>query len=131
MEWYLKVLKNYSVFSGRARRKEYWYFVLFNIIASMVCVYIDIYTGTFIPQSGFGLLRGIYTLLVLVPSIAVSVRRLHDINFSGWWLLITLIPLVGVIVLLVLFVRDGTPTGNRFGENPKMADGIQFDSFGD
>jgi len=119
MNWYLEVLKKYAVFSGRARRREYWYFVLFNIIISIVLAVIDMMTGSFSAESGMGLLGGIYTLAILIPSVAVSVRRLHDTSRSGWWLLIALIPLIGAIVLLVFMVQDGKPGANQYGTNPK------------
>ena len=121
MNWYLEVLKKYAVFSGRARRKEYWFFVLFNIIISIVLAVIDGVTGSFSPEAGMGLLGGIYTLAVLIPGIAVSVRRLHDTERSGWWLLITLVPLIGAIVLLVFMVQDSKPGQNQYGANPKEA----------
>lgn len=121
MNWYLEVLKKYAVFSGRARRKEYWFFVLFNIIISIVLAVIDGVTGSFSPEAGVGLLGGIYTLAVLIPSIAVSVRRLHDTGRSGWWLLIALVPLIGAIVLLVFMVQDSKPGQNQYGANPKEA----------
>ena len=121
MNWYLEVLKKYAVFSGRARRKEYWYFVLFNIIISIVLVMIDSMTGSFSAEGGMGLLSGIYTLAVLIPSVAVSVRRLHDTNRSGWWLLISLVPLIGGFVLLVFLVFDSEPEENQYGANPKLA----------
>ncbi|WP_454256564.1 DUF805 domain-containing protein [Pseudomonas sp. Marseille-Q8238] len=119
MNWYLNVLKQYAVFSGRARRKEYWMFVLFNLIVSVVLSFVDGVVGTFSVEAGIGLLSGIYALAVLIPSLAVAVRRLHDTNRSGWWLLIALVPLVGGIVLLVFLVLDSTPGDNRFGANPK------------
>ena len=119
MSWYLEVLKKYAVFNGRARRKEYWYFVLFNIIISIVLTGIDGVTGSLSAQTGMGLLSGIYSLAILIPSIAVSVRRLHDTDRSGWWLLIVLVPLIGAIVLLVFAVQDSKPGANQFGENPK------------
>lgn len=121
MNWYLEVLKKYAVFSGRARRKEYWFFVLFNIIISIVLGVIDGVTGSFSPEAGMGLLGGIYTLAVLIPGIAVSVRRLHDTERSGWWLLIALVPLIGAIVLLVFMVQDSKPGQNQYGANPKEA----------
>lgn len=121
MNWYLEVLKKYAVFSGRARRKEYWFFVLFNIIISIVLAVIDGVTGSFDPEAGMGLLGGIYTLAVLIPGIAVSVRRLHDTERSGWWLLIALVPLIGAIVLLVFMVQDSKPGQNQYGANPKEA----------
>ena len=122
MNWYLEALKKYVVFSGRARRKEYWYFVLFNLIASIVLALVDGMTGSFDTESGIGLLGAIYALAVLLPSLAVSVRRLHDTDRSGWWLLLAFIPLVGAIILIVFFVLDGTAGDNRFGANPKAAD---------
>jgi uncharacterized membrane protein YhaH (DUF805 family) len=84
MTWYLEVLKKYAVFKGRARRKEYWYFVLFNTLITIVLGIIDGVTGLVSAEAGIGLLSGLYTLAVLIPSIAVSVRRLHDTNRSGW-----------------------------------------------
>ncbi len=119
MEWYLKVLKQYAVFSGRAQRKEYWMFVLFNILISIALAVVDGMTGTLDEQTGYGLLSGIYSLAVLIPSIAVAVRRLHDTGRSAWWLLIVLLPLVGAIVLLVFMVLDSEPGSNDYGANPK------------
>jgi uncharacterized membrane protein YhaH (DUF805 family) len=113
MNWYLAVLKKYAVFSGRARRKEYWMFFLFNIIIAFVLGFIEGLLG------GQGILGGLYTLAVLIPGIAVSVRRLHDIDKSGWWLFIGFIPLIGAIVLLFFMVQDGTPGDNQYGANPK------------
>ena len=119
MSWYLEVLKKYAVFSGRARRAEYWYFVLFNIIVAIVLSLIDTLLGTFNFMQGVGLLSGLYSLAVLIPTLAVTVRRLHDVDRSGWWIFINLIPLIGTIVLLVFAVTDGTPGSNRYGPNPK------------
>lgn len=122
MNWYLEALKKYAVFSGRARRKEFWYFFLVNIIASILLMAIDAFTGSFNANVGMGLLGGIYTLAVLIPNIAVSVRRLHDTGHKGWWLLICLVPLIGVIVLLIFMVQDSDFGENRFGSNPKKGD---------
>lgn len=119
VNWYIEVLKKYTVFSGRARRKEYWFFVLFNVLVSIALTFIDGVTGTLSAESGVGLLSGLYGLAVLVPSIAVGVRRLHDIGRSGWWLLIVLVPLLGVLVLLVFAVLDSQPGSNEYGPNPK------------
>jgi len=121
MNWYLEVLKKYAVFNGRARRKEYWYFFLFNIIISIVLEIIDVVTGSFSSGTDIDLLSGIYTLAVLIPGIAVSVRRLHDTNRSGWWLLISLVPLIGAIVLIVFLSSDSKPEENKYGVNPKLA----------
>ena len=122
MSWYLEAIKKYAVFSGRSRRKEYWYFVLFNIIVSIVLGWIDALLGTSSSYAaGAGLLSGIYGLVVLIPSLAVTVRRLHDTDRSGWWILIALVPLIGVIVLLVFALLEGTPGDNQYGPNPQGA----------
>ncbi len=119
MNWYIGVLKKYAVFSGRARRKEYWFFALFSLIISIVLGIIDGTIGTFSAEAGMGLLGGIYSLAILIPSIAVSVRRLHDTGRSGWWLFIGLIPLIGAIVILVFVLQNSQPGSNDYGENPK------------
>ncbi|WP_309043622.1 DUF805 domain-containing protein [Marinobacter sediminicola] len=121
MNWYLQVLKKYAIFNGRARRAEYWWFVLFNIIISLALGAIDGVTGTFSPEAGLGLLGGLYTLAVLLPSLAVTVRRLHDTGRSGWWFLMVFVPLIGAIVLLVFMVLDSKPGQNQYGPNPKEA----------
>jgi len=121
MSWFVEALKKYAVFSGRSRLKEYWYFALFVIIISFVLSIIDVLTGAYARTAGEGLLSSIFSLAVLIPSIAVTVRRLHDIDRSGWWLFIALVPLVGWIVLLVFTVQEGTLGSNRYGPNPKSA----------
>ena len=121
MEWFTEALKKYAVFSGRSRRKEYWYFVLFTALISIALSIIDGLTGTYDVWAGAGLLGGIFGLAILIPSIAVSVRRLHDIDRTGWWVLIGLVPLIGWVVLLVFHVQDSTPGTNRYGSNPKFA----------
>ncbi len=120
MDWYIRVLKKYADFSGRARRKEYWMFVLINTIISIGMGVIDGFLGTYSAESGIGLFGTLYGLAVLLPSLAVTVRRLHDTNRSGWWLLILLIPLIGWAVILVFMIIDGTPGDNRFGPDPKQ-----------
>jgi uncharacterized membrane protein YhaH (DUF805 family) len=116
MEWYLKVLKNYVNFRGRARRKEYWMFFLFNIIAALILMILDFFVlGT------YGVLYGLYLLAVILPSLAVTIRRLHDLGKSGWWIFISLIPVIGGIWLLVLLVMDGTTGENLYGPSPKAA----------
>ena len=119
MNWYLEVLKKYDVFSGRARRKEYWYFVLFSTLISIGLMIIDGVTGTFSAEGGIGLLSGIYALAVLIPSIAVMVRRLHDTNRSGWWFWIVLIPIIGAIVFIVFLASDSKPEESKYGLSPK------------
>ena len=113
MNWYLGCWKKYAEFSGRARRKEYWMFVLFNMLASLVLCIVDEILGT------SGALDGLYSLAVMIPSLAVAARRLHDTDRSGWWLLINLIPIIGWIVCIVFLCGDSKPGENRFGPNPK------------
>lgn len=120
MNWYLKCFKQYADFSGRARRKEYWHFVLFNVIISFVLGFIDGFTGMIISEEySLGVLSGIYSLAVLIPGIAVGVRRLHDIGKSGWNYFLALIPLVGTLILLIWFLREGERCSNNWGEDPK------------
>lgn len=119
MNWYIEVLKKYVVFRGRARRREYWYFFLFNIVISIALGFIDGVTGMLDPTTGIGTLGGIYSLAVFLPSIAVAVRRLHDIGRTGWWLLIILIPILGALTLLVFSLFDSQEDDNEYGENPK------------
>lgn len=114
VNWYLDVLKKYAVFSGRARRKEFWMFYLFNIIALIVLSIIDAVIG-------IQLLSTIYILAVIIPYLAVAIRRLHDTGRSGWWLLIGLVPLVGSIILIVFWASEGEQQQNAHGPNPKLA----------
>lgn len=114
MNWYIEVLKKYVVFSGRARRTEYWMFMLFSIIATIILNVLDAMLGL------APLLAFIYGLAVLLPSLAVGVRRLHDTNRSGWWMLLALIPLLN-IVLLVFMCFEGEQRENRFGADPKAS----------
>jgi uncharacterized membrane protein YhaH (DUF805 family) len=125
MQWYIDVLKKYTVFTGRARRKEYWMFVLFNVIASIIVGILDRILGLdFGSGSGSsgGWLSTIYSLAVLLPSIAVAIRRMHDTNRSGWWILINLIPCVGWIWFIVLAAQEGTAGDNQYGPDPKGAE---------
>lgn len=113
MHWYLDVLKNYTGFSGRARRTELWMFWLINFGIAIALTIIESILG--FP----GVLSGLYNLAVLLPSIAVGMRRLHDTDRSGWWLLIALVPFVGAIVLLIFFCLEGTSGDNQYGPDPK------------
>ena len=120
MNYYIDcITKKYACFSGRARRKEYWMFVLFNFIAASVAGFIG---GLLVRVTGvvaFSFLSTIYNLAVLIPGLAVCFRRLHDIGKSGWWVLIGLVPFVGWIVLLVFACLDSQPGENKYGPNPK------------
>lgn len=119
MQWYLKVIRNYVGFSGRARRTEFWMFALINFLITLVLAFLDGMLGLTNMETGMGLLQGVYSLAVLLPSLAVAVRRLHDTGRSGWWLLIAFIPVVGWIVLLVFYCLDSQPGDNAHGPNPK------------
>jgi uncharacterized membrane protein YhaH (DUF805 family) len=114
MDWYLTALKKYAVFRGRARRKEYWYFFLFNLLISLGLSLIDGALGLVSSEGGFGLFSGIYSLVVLIPAIAVAVRRLHDTGRSGLWLLIGFIPIIGVIVLIIFLASASQPEPNQY-----------------
>ncbi|MCX3395266.1 DUF805 domain-containing protein [Citrobacter amalonaticus] len=115
MNWYLSVIKNYTGFSGRARRKEYWMFALINMIICAVLNVIQAVIGMETPYISI-----IYSLGILLPSIAVAIRRLHDTERSGWWLLLSLIPIIGTIVIIVFLCQNGTAGANRFGADPKQ-----------
>ncbi|UFH32587.1 DUF805 domain-containing protein [Chryseobacterium sp. C-71] len=120
MKWYLKVLKQYADFSGRARRTEYWMYLLFNIIFLFAAAILDNILGLkFSPEIPYGFIYMIYALAVFIPGLAVTVRRLHDVDKSGWFVLIAFIPLVGAIWLLILYCTEGTPGTNQYGVNPK------------
>lgn len=105
MNYYLKVLQNYATFSGRARRSEYWYFFLFNIIISFVLSFVGGLSNT-------SIISLIYALAVFIPSIAVGIRRMHDVGKSGWFLLIP-------IYNLILACTDGVKDENEYGADPK------------
>jgi len=119
MNWYLEVLKKYADFNGRARRKEYWMFFLFNVIFVFIAMTLDNMLGLSDATTGLGPLYGIYSLAMIIPSIAVAVRRLHDVNKSGWWMFISLVPIIGGIWLLVLMFTESKPGTNQYGINPK------------
>ena len=113
MSWYLEAWKQYAVFSGRATRSEYWYFVLINVVAIVVLAIIDNALGI------YPVFSGIYLLAVFVPSLALTIRRLHDTNRSGWWVLIGLIPLIGPIILIVFYAQDSFQGTTSFGQTPE------------
>ncbi|MDR2914683.1 MAG: DUF805 domain-containing protein, partial [Tannerella sp.] len=124
MKWYLKVLRQYADFEGRACREEYWMFVLFNVIFSFAASFIGVILFIAAEKTNLLLLPYLYLFAVLIPGLAVSVRRLHDTGRSAWYLLINMIPIVGGIWLFVLMLSDSQPEKNRYGENPKTT-GIQ------
>ncbi|WP_340609928.1 DUF805 domain-containing protein [Xenorhabdus bharatensis] len=114
MNWYVQVLKNYADFSGRARRKEYWMFYLFNMLALLAVFILSSLLGETIGL----ILVVLYVVITFIPSLAVSVRRLHDSNRSGWWLLLNIIP-AGGIVVFIFTLLEGTEGSNEYGADPK------------
>ena len=128
MHWYTDVIKKYAVFNGRAARPEFWWFALFNgIIFAVIYVVFWIIAG----RSTGSAVADLYALAVFLPSLGVSIRRLHDTNRTGWWYLLVFIPLIGGIVLLVFMVLASDPGPNNYGPNPQNPDagagGMQFD----
>ncbi len=121
MQWFFKAMKQYADFSGRARRAEYWWFMLIFLLSFCVLALIDGATGSWSDKAGMGLFSGIWSLVCVLPSLAVAARRLHDMGRSGWWQLLNVVPLIGFIVLIVWFARDGDSGPNRFGPDPKAA----------
>jgi len=119
--WFSQALSKYADFSGRARRKEYWYFSLALFISYILAGAVDTFLHLgFSEEPGFsrGWLSLAVSLFFLIPSLSVSIRRLHDLDKSGWWLLLQLIPLIGPIIVLVWFCFQGTTGSNRFGPDP-------------
>ncbi|MBQ11402.1 MAG: hypothetical protein CMJ45_07625 [Planctomyces sp.] len=113
MNWYLAVIKQYAVFSGRSRRQEYWMFTLINVIVSIVLRVVDEIVGS--P----GAIQGIYAIALFLPSLGVAIRRLHDTGHSAWWIFIPLVPIIGVIIMIIFLAKDSEPGENRYGPNPK------------
>ncbi|GAA0180085.1 DUF805 domain-containing protein [Clostridium sediminicola] len=118
MSWYIAVLKKYVQFDGRARRKEFWMFVLFNFIFSIIASIIDYALG------GGNTVGIVYGLAVFFPSLSVGIRRLHDTGKSGWFTLVTLIPIIGWIWYLILVAAEGNNGPNEYGEDPKATEAI-------
>jgi uncharacterized membrane protein YhaH (DUF805 family) len=119
MNWYLKVLKQYADFSGRARRSEYWYFALFNMIFVICAMILDNVLGIALEGIGYGPIYLLYVLAMFIPGVAVLVRRLHDVGKSGWMYFIVLIPIIGAIWLIVLLFTESQQGENKWGPNPK------------
>src|SRR5262245_25247925 len=117
MNWYIEVWKKYAVFGGRAGRQEYWYFVLFNILANFLLLILAAIIGAKVGMT----LWGLYSLAVVIPSLAVSVRRLHDNGRAGWWLLISLVPGIGPILLTFFMAQASQEGENQYGPSPAAA----------
>lgn len=131
MKWYLKVVRdNYANFEGRARREEYWMFVLFNFL---IVIGIAIISGVLVGLTDVAAFMGlyfIYILGVMIPSVAVAVRRLHDTNKSGWFYLVGFIPIIGGIWLLILFITEGDVGPNIYGPDPKKPNYEEINEIG-
>jgi uncharacterized membrane protein YhaH (DUF805 family) len=121
MHWFLDPLKKYAQFSGRARRKEFWMFWLFSWVISLVIGIVDRILGT-TNSTGNGLLGTIFSLAILIPSLAVAARRLHDTNRSALWLLLIFAIVIGWIVLIVFYAQEGNAGDNQYGPDPKAAE---------
>ena len=120
MNYFIECMTSkYLCFTGRARRKEYWMFALFNFIAAIVAGFVGGFLAELTNIAAFALLGALYNIAAILPGFAVCFRRLHDIGKSGWWWLIVLIPFVGAIVLLVFMLLDSQPGANKYGPNPK------------
>ncbi|WP_103070482.1 DUF805 domain-containing protein [Aquimarina sediminis] len=128
MDWYIEVLRKYANFTGRARRKEYWLFSLFNTLFTIIIMILDHRLNTYI-SDGNGLLSCLYSLFIFIPSLAVLVRRLHDIGKSGWWFLISLVPIFGVFYLLYLLTIASDPEDNQYGIHSKYEKEIDHKSY--
>ncbi|MEM6344484.1 MAG: DUF805 domain-containing protein [Bacteroidota bacterium] len=126
MEWYLKALKSYADFSGRARRKEYWMYILFHLLILLALAFSSSLAEGVMGINVGAMVIMIYALGTVIPTLAVMVRRLHDTNRSGWWFMIRFVPLVGDIILLIFLVSEGDNGDNNYGPDPK-ADFSVFD----
>ena len=125
MSWFILAVKKYATFSGRSSRSEYWYFWLFFFLFLFAAGVVDGILGGMRTASSMGVAAAVVALALLVPAFAVAARRLHDIGKSGWWQLISFIPIAGPILLLVWFVKDSEPGANAYGPNPKGGSEIQ------
>lgn len=117
-----EALKRYAEFSGRSRRKEFWLFILLSVILNLFATVLDLTVfSSMLIEAEMGIVSAVVVLALLVPSLSVQVRRLHDTNRSGWWILLAFLPILGGLVLLVFNCLDGTPGDNRFGPDPKQS----------
>jgi uncharacterized membrane protein YhaH (DUF805 family) len=119
MHWYTDVIKKYAVFNGRAARPEYWWFLLISVIIAAVLNLVFSAIG-----GRSNIVSDLYSLAVLLPSLGVGIRRLHDTNRSGWWILISIVPFVGWIVLIILYALASDPGPNRYGAGPDQPAGM-------
>ena len=114
-----KCFSNYVTFSGRAPRSEFWWFMLFIFAGNLFFGIVDaVFFGDMVEEQPVSVVGALFALAVFLPSLAVSVRRLHDLDKSGWWYLLVLIPILGALVLIYFFIQQGTKGANRFGSDP-------------
>jgi len=123
MNWYMQPLKKYAAFNGRARRREYWTFMIINDIIVFLLSLFEGIAGI-APNTDYSVLAIIFSLFVLIPSLAVSVRRLHDVGRNGLWLLIVFIPVIGVVALLIFYLLDSQAETNDYGPSPKATSSL-------
>ena len=119
MGWFISVVKNFS-FKGRARRKEYWMFVLFTVLVTALLMFADERLDFFSENNDPDILTLIFLLMIVIQALAVSVRRMHDTGRTGWWLLIQFVPYIGTVIWFVLSVLNGKEGENRYGPDPKQ-----------
>lgn len=119
MEYFISAIRQYAVFKGRTRRKEFWYFYLISFVISLALAFLDNRMGTFNPEMGGGLLGGVYGIFIFLPSLSLTVRRIHDSGYSGYWAFILLIPIIGVLAILFFALMDSKPGSNEYGISPK------------
>ena len=119
MSWYLKALRNYVGFSGRARRREYWFFTLSSLLMTIALSILDLIIFNLSSETVLGMFTWAYALAVIIPTLAVTFRRLHDTGKSGWWLLINFVPMIGILIFIVFLLLDSQPGENRWGPSPK------------
>ena len=118
MKWYIKVLKQCAEFDGRAQRKEYWMFMLINLIIAIIAMVLDYFLDLKIDDSNYGPIFSLYSIAMIIPFLSVTVRRLHDLGKNGLMVLIGLLPLIGIIWLMVLMAKAGDIDPNEYGDNP-------------
>lgn len=119
MEYFISAIKQYAIFKGRARRKEFWYFYLISLVISLALAFLDHQMGTFNSELGGGLLGGVYGIFIFLPSLSLTVRRIHDTSHSGYWAFILLIPIIGLLAILFFALTDSKPGSNEYGISPK------------
>ena len=120
MSYFLMAYLRYVEFKGRSSRSEYWYFNLFFFIGIIAFGFLDIFLGLYQTEQKMGLLGALFILLSIIPSIALSIRRLHDIGQSGWLFLLLFIPIIGIIALIYFGITDSEVGNNQYGANPKL-----------